>query len=63
MFSKLVKNDTYAVEVFFSCLQEDDYVVKVDEAIYYVNFWFYLLFVYVLYEYYGYLLLVLKLST
>ena len=33
MLSKSVKDDAYAVDVFLSYLQENDYIVKVDEAV------------------------------
>ena len=31
---KLVKDYAQSVEVYLSCLQEDDYVIKVDEVVY-----------------------------
>ena len=33
MLSKLAKNNTQAMKMFFGCLQENDYVVKVNEAV------------------------------
>ena len=38
VFSKLVKKNAEAMKVFFGHLQEDSYVVEVDEAIYQI--WF-----------------------
>ena len=37
MFSKLVKSYTQLVEMLFSGMWEDDYVVQVDEAIYQIQ--------------------------
>ena len=33
MLSKSVKNYTRVMKMFFSCLQENDYVIKVNEAV------------------------------
>ena len=33
MLTKLVKDDTLVVKVFLHHLQEDNYVIKVDEAV------------------------------
>ena len=37
VLSKSVKNNAQAVKIFFSSVQEDDHVVKVDEAVYQIQ--------------------------